>query len=711
MLENVDKVRWDELRDSKGPAAEVPRLLRALAGSDPQAAAKAGMELSARLGPAGHTSEAAPAAIPFLIEILGAEGGLFRDNILDTITGLSVGHPHDLLTTGLDPAAPQVEERYRGPEGQLRKAAHDAARAGVPVYTALLSDPDPHVRTFAAHTLAWFPGDAAAILPVIEQRLSAEKEEAPLGSLLLARALLARASGAAAGPAPSFAEHPSLLVRVAWAFGQFLIERAALSEQAFSVLASVPRQTQVKPAVFPWDDGILDRLADRALRDLHASRPAEVMGAYRALLDRDPRTIQRLVARHFSPSKDPLPASALSPMQREILEAIDDRTGLWLAVGELRNDLGRAGLPKGPTSLRAYLGRPPRPTPLDVQVAAAGEPARPLSAWLPEIAAGLPDDRRAQLLDAISRAVPPEGRLDLVLSAMVSADSMTPALRSWAVDVLDRLRSEAPDVFDPALKKVLAEGVPMLVAKDWFASYPHVVAFFAAAIARAAQREGKDIPEVVDELLARVLKDGAAPAAVEVLPLVPEARREPLVLLPGPNPTAPGDWPIYDLARSPKIREKLLGTVRKWTADTPHYNKGALAKALAGYGDDIVADLVALANDKTVVHRDIPLLALGKIGSVPSLTALLPFASDRTKALKEGAQKALTEAGLDKAAPALRAALADPDKAARKNAATALGLLPNSPEKSALASEALASEKAKDVKDLLAAIAAAPGKS
>ena len=713
MLDHLDDVRWADLRDAKGPASEIPGLLRALAGPSSKDAAKAGLELSRRLGPDGTSTSAGAAAVPFLIEILAAPDSHHKENILDTIVGLSIGRPNDFLWAGLDPASPEYQARFEGPMGADYEAARAAARKGIPTYTALLAGGSPVVRSFAAYTLAWFSEEAADVLNALRPRLDAETEELPLASAFLAAGLQtkhAMSAGKKVNGVGVRAAHPSLAVRVASAMADYYSSGPALSKEAFEVLSSVPRQSKVDSKVFPWDDGILDRLADRALFRLFDVRPEDVWAAYERLLDSDPRTIQRLVPRAFPRSEQPVQLSSVSPLGRRVLEAIDARERIWLDVGELSMLMTERGLPTGPATLRAFLGKASSKTIVDREVTVKGEPTRTFKEWLPDVNAGLPEARAAALLAAVRDQVPAADRTSLVHHLLCHEDQIRQPLYDLSVEVLAQLRKDALSVFESDLTAA-AKGVPNVLVGDDFRSFPAITALFAAVLTREAAAAGREPEARVDELLADILRGFPSPATFGVLPLLPEARREALMVLPWPNPTAPGEWPLYEIHRSPKIKDRLFAVLRRWTSDSPHYNKGALAKALSGYGDAIVPELVAAAGDKTVILRDVPLLALGKIGSHAAVTALVGFVSDRNKALKETSQKLIPELGVEKVGPALEKALASDDKALRKNAAAALGLLPNGPRKTEIAKAALGSEKVKEVKDLLAAIAGSSKKS
>jgi hypothetical protein len=117
MLDHLDDVRWGDLRDAKGPAGEIPGLLRTLAGPSAKDAAKAGLELSKRLGPDGATTSAGAAAIPFLIEILAAPDSHHqrehprhdRGSLHRSSPRLPVGRPR--------PRLPGIQGSIRGADG------------------------------------------------------------------------------------------------------------------------------------------------------------------------------------------------------------------------------------------------------------------------------------------------------------------------------------------------------------------------------------------------------------------------------------------------------------------------------------------------------------------------------------------------------------------------------------------------------------------
>jgi hypothetical protein len=231
-------------------------------------------------------------------------------------------------------------------------------------------------------------------------------------------------------------------------------------------------------------------------------------------------------------------------------------------------------------------------------------------------------------------------------------------------------------------------------------------------LARAAVKAGKEPDKRVDELLATVLKGAPAPATFGALALLPEARREALVLLSNPNPGAPGDWPLYDIHRSPKIKDKLFAVPcasgRPKASRTTRALSRRPSPATATRSSRSSWPRPATRRSSSATSRS-SRWARSRVEA--AIAALVGFVSDRNKALKETSQKLIAELGVEKAGPALEKALASDDKAVRKNAATALGLLPNGPEKTSIAKSAVASEKVKEVKDLLAAIAGSSKKS
>ncbi|WP_213002910.1 hypothetical protein [Winogradskya consettensis] len=147
----MDDVRWGRMRHAYGSAAAVPGLLRGLADGDPAVRAAA---LDGMYGAVHHQGDVYPctrAAIPFLLRIAGDVGRPGRAEVVALVA--SIG-------------------------------AHDAAMGALPLWPALLTDPDPWVRAESA-TLIAEPA-------VLRGRFPDEPEAFVRASLVAAVARLAR---------------------------------------------------------------------------------------------------------------------------------------------------------------------------------------------------------------------------------------------------------------------------------------------------------------------------------------------------------------------------------------------------------------------------------------------------------------------------------------------------------------------------------------
>ncbi|MGW5546519.1 hypothetical protein [Streptomyces sp. NPDC003998] len=68
--------------------------------------------------------------------------------------------------------------------------SYDAVRAELPGLLPLLDDPDPTIRTRTAYLSAWFPEEAAAVLPRLLDRLRVEDSATVTATALVAVGLL-----------------------------------------------------------------------------------------------------------------------------------------------------------------------------------------------------------------------------------------------------------------------------------------------------------------------------------------------------------------------------------------------------------------------------------------------------------------------------------------------------------------------------------------
>ncbi|GLW58219.1 HEAT repeat domain-containing protein [Kitasatospora phosalacinea] len=175
MGEGPEAVDWAALRHHYGSAADLPELLRACAGDDPEAAEDAVSELSnSFFHDGGRICSAAPAALPFVLR-MAADAGLapdVRDQLLELVGGLAADAPRG--GPGVDPGWWPAWER------------------ALPQLLALLGDPLPAIRRRASRALRHSDTPGAQLLPGLLAALAAEDDPGLRTDLLLTLGRAAR---------------------------------------------------------------------------------------------------------------------------------------------------------------------------------------------------------------------------------------------------------------------------------------------------------------------------------------------------------------------------------------------------------------------------------------------------------------------------------------------------------------------------------------
>jgi HEAT repeat protein len=163
----MDGIAWGQLRHNYGAAADIPRWLRACGHQDARVASKAVFEVDNLLyHQGGWICSAAPAALPFLVELA---------------RGTAVHHRHEVveLIGRLAREAVIVQPRFLDARWQ---PALDAAR---PQLLALLDDPDPRVRREATLLVAGGIRHPEAV-QALRQRWQVETDRVTRWDLVLA---------------------------------------------------------------------------------------------------------------------------------------------------------------------------------------------------------------------------------------------------------------------------------------------------------------------------------------------------------------------------------------------------------------------------------------------------------------------------------------------------------------------------------------------
>ncbi len=199
---------FDSLTCASGSATEVPALLAALRSPDAARRGSARVELEHMLARHGAKYDASVAAVPYLVEILGdgsAHGRAEAYELLALIAdndelprprsraaGPTLGEltrqrfAWRLTRAPADPADRypwQFDRRSAGAHGWERRA-YEAVGAGLETYVRLLADPDPRLRTGAAHLVALHPSPAA--VPALAAQLIVETSPMVAASLCVA---------------------------------------------------------------------------------------------------------------------------------------------------------------------------------------------------------------------------------------------------------------------------------------------------------------------------------------------------------------------------------------------------------------------------------------------------------------------------------------------------------------------------------------------
>ncbi|MET8832347.1 hypothetical protein ABZV78_00295 [Micromonospora sp. NPDC004540] len=398
MLNGIDEIDWSRLSHAYGPAEDVPGQLRALASADPGDRARARYELYGNIFHQGSRYEATAYAVPFLLELLADPGTGEPAELLELLVAIAIGYDESWLPDGLPvaewrrraaggealfAAAPRPgDDAYDEDEGDyayveslseadqerlyayVELAAYDAVRAGVPLFRALLTRPEPALRACAAYALAWFPEDAAGSVAALATVAAADPHtELPpvVGTALAATGLLGVAPGTA------LLSDPRPAVRWGAAVGRARGLGAAADQATVDELMTWAAGAPEGPTGVPFLNGDLAGCAGLALRQIG---PRHADQGFDVLLARIPAVsgiaalpvVEQALRLAFPDGPLPAgtPATALTDRQRRLAEALAASPGTWLIGGHSFANFGLLvggyGLAHDAEGLAAYLG-------------------------------------------------------------------------------------------------------------------------------------------------------------------------------------------------------------------------------------------------------------------------------------------------------------------------------------------------------------------
>jgi len=177
-LHNLREVDWSAASHAHGPATDTPALLRALMSHDQDDRDFACQLLFETVCHQGSIYSASVIVVPFLYNLLEADGPHNKQAVAQLIATIADGTPYFTRFEN----NPEETSRW---EGILRKAgrslqdemvagrivAEDARRAvasRLDVLFRYLRDPEPEIRRSVAIALGRFPETAAHLLPDLE---------------------------------------------------------------------------------------------------------------------------------------------------------------------------------------------------------------------------------------------------------------------------------------------------------------------------------------------------------------------------------------------------------------------------------------------------------------------------------------------------------------------------------------------------------------
>jgi hypothetical protein len=139
LLDGLDKIDWPNINHSHGRATEFPTWIRQLLSDVPEVREHAQEELFEFSHHQGSIYEVTPYLVPFLIELVAAEGTPDKAYLL-----------YHLASVGESCRWSVSRSIYGGDEHET----YDRVQAGLDTYLSLLEDGDPHVRLAAFYAAA-----------------------------------------------------------------------------------------------------------------------------------------------------------------------------------------------------------------------------------------------------------------------------------------------------------------------------------------------------------------------------------------------------------------------------------------------------------------------------------------------------------------------------------------------------------------------------
>jgi hypothetical protein len=186
-LDGSARIAWGAVRHAYGPATDIPAVLRALVSSDTDHRDQAMDSLFHSIWHQGNIFSATATTIPFLFNLLEAEGPHHKSAVAFLLATIAGGQP-SFAHCEDDPAAADEWRAILSNVGRsLDVEMADGRRYAAEIRQLLagrldllvpyLRDAEPAVREVVAAAVGHFPESAARFLPDLQAALGAEGDE------------------------------------------------------------------------------------------------------------------------------------------------------------------------------------------------------------------------------------------------------------------------------------------------------------------------------------------------------------------------------------------------------------------------------------------------------------------------------------------------------------------------------------------------------
>jgi len=193
LLEGLDGIDWDSVTHAYGAASDVPSLLRSLLSPDAGVRKGAVDYLFGNIWHQGTVYPATAAAVPFLYELLTAQGVPCKRDVASLLSAIAVGRGY-FEVHAVGKFGEPTWRRILGKEGKTLeaelereaaeiRAVRRAVSVGLPHLMPYLRDEDPWFRRCIADALGQYPEHADVTHPALTAALASETDDSAAGTI------------------------------------------------------------------------------------------------------------------------------------------------------------------------------------------------------------------------------------------------------------------------------------------------------------------------------------------------------------------------------------------------------------------------------------------------------------------------------------------------------------------------------------------------